>query len=296
MEGTKVLTDKTRTKSQDWSRMDHFLTESIWQALEQKPFRDAMDRIICHLWRLGLRNPSEGSKAWITALLLLYQPSKTPFELRTTFTTAILNKTAAGVKVYNSTAKPGDVLIFPDAAGILQWILTDGSHGVFLLQRLELVPSTVFNIPFPALSRSFFLFPPSRIFFINCTDSLTWRASMRIQGRTQTWAQRLVYHQQSLEPVRFFGKSLHHACMVATRWWALDLLTLSASEKNNAGTHPSLRRCDCCGILLCTTCIFWIAAAVWLLWFILIWHIVFYSKNNACIFSRFHRVSFSQCF
>lgn len=173
MEGTKVLTDKTRTKSQDWSRMDHFLTESIWQALEQKPFRDAMDRIICHLWRLGLRNPSEGSKAWITALLLLYQPSKTPFELRTTFTTAILNKTAAGVKVYNSTAKPGDVLIFPDAAGILQWILTDGSHGVFLLQRLELVPSTVFNIPFPALSRSFFLFPPSRIFFINCTDSLT---------------------------------------------------------------------------------------------------------------------------
>jgi hypothetical protein len=75
------------------------------------------------------------------------------------------------------------------------------------------------------------LFPPSRIFFINCTDSLTWRASMRIQGRTQTWAQRLVYHQQSLEPVRFFGKSLHHACMVATRWWALDLLTLSASEK-----------------------------------------------------------------
>ena len=78
--------------------------------------------------------------------------------------TAILNKTAAGVKVYNSTAKPGDVLIFPDAAGILQWILTDGSHGVFLLQRLELVPSTVFNIPFPALSRSFFLFPIANIF------------------------------------------------------------------------------------------------------------------------------------
>lgn len=55
MESTKILTDKTRTKMQDWSRMDHFLTESIWQALEQKPFRDAMDRVITHLWRLGLR-------------------------------------------------------------------------------------------------------------------------------------------------------------------------------------------------------------------------------------------------
>ena len=62
--------------------------------------------------------------------------------------TADWNRTAAGVKVYNSTAKPGDVLVSPHAAGILKWILTDGSHGAFLLQRLELVPSTAFNNPF----------------------------------------------------------------------------------------------------------------------------------------------------
>jgi len=118
MEGTRVLTDKTRSKSQDWSRMDHFLTESIWQALEQKPFRDAMDRIICHLWRLGLRNPSEGSKAWITALLLLYQPSKTPFELRSTFTTVKEAWNSASKRLKKSEhlagVDPPHILTLPD--------------------------------------------------------------------------------------------------------------------------------------------------------------------------------------
>ena len=34
MEGRKVQTDKSRTQLQDWSRMEHFLTEEIWQALQ----------------------------------------------------------------------------------------------------------------------------------------------------------------------------------------------------------------------------------------------------------------------
>lgn len=81
-----VKADRSRKALQDFSRMESFLTEALWGGLRQLSFSDAADQFMQHLYRLGLRNPTDRTFASMTALLLLFGPPKTPYQMHCTLT------------------------------------------------------------------------------------------------------------------------------------------------------------------------------------------------------------------
>ena len=81
-----VKADRSRKALQDFSRMESFLTEALWGGLRQLSFSDAADQLMQHLYRLGLRNPTDRTFATMTALLLLFGLPKTPYQMHCTLT------------------------------------------------------------------------------------------------------------------------------------------------------------------------------------------------------------------
>ena len=84
-----VKADRSRKALQDFSRMESFLTEALWGGLRQLSFSDAADQLMQHLYRLGLRNPTDRTFATMTALLLLFGLPKTPYQMHCTLTSVI---------------------------------------------------------------------------------------------------------------------------------------------------------------------------------------------------------------
>ena len=77
----------TRRCYQDFTSMDNFLTDEVWDALSKLPFSRAADALMHHLIRLGLRTPSEPTYAMMAALLCIYGAPMSNFALSQTYET-----------------------------------------------------------------------------------------------------------------------------------------------------------------------------------------------------------------
>ena len=120
-----VKADRTRKALQDFTRMESFLTEALWDGLKQLSFSDATDQLMQHLYRLGLRNPTEGTFATMTALLLLFGPPKTPYQMHSTLTSVKQSWRSRSKRLQKSSPvaipEPPHILALPeDIAGLSQ--------------------------------------------------------------------------------------------------------------------------------------------------------------------------------
>lgn len=72
-----------RRALQDFTAMDNFLTQQVWDGLQNLTVSASGDLLMTHLWRLGLRTPSESTYGVMTALLhVCNSPQMTSFQLR----------------------------------------------------------------------------------------------------------------------------------------------------------------------------------------------------------------------
>ena len=116
-----VKADRSRKALQDFSWMESFLTEALWDGLRQLSFSDAADQLMQHLYRLGLRNPTERTFATMTALLLLFGPPKTPYQMHCTLTSvkqswrSRLKRLEKSIPL--STPAPPHILVLPEDIG-----------------------------------------------------------------------------------------------------------------------------------------------------------------------------------
>lgn len=118
-----VKADRSRKALQDFTRMESFLTETLWDGLRQLSFSDAADHLMQHLYRLGLRNPTEGTFATMTALLLLFGPPKTPYQMHSTLTSVKQSWRSRLKRLEKSiplgTPAPPHILALPEDTGSL---------------------------------------------------------------------------------------------------------------------------------------------------------------------------------
>ena len=58
-----------RRPYQDYTALDSFLTDAVWDALQRGPFSSSSTILFQHVWSFGLRLPSEATSASMTAAL-----------------------------------------------------------------------------------------------------------------------------------------------------------------------------------------------------------------------------------
>eukprot|EP00435_Cladocopium_sp_Y103_P052140 s2845_g16.t1 len=87
-----------RKPYQDYTKVENFLTDEIWDGLMSYPYGRSSSMLLEHAWNLGLRNPSEPTYASLTALLCLFGPPKTGFALSQTYETTKLAWTSFAKK------------------------------------------------------------------------------------------------------------------------------------------------------------------------------------------------------
>eukprot|EP00435_Cladocopium_sp_Y103_P045498 s395_g13.t1 len=97
----------TRRCYQDYTSMENFLTEEVWDALSKFPFTRAADVLMNHVIRLGLRTPSEPTYAAMTALLCIYGAPMSNFSLSQTYETTKKTWNSVVGKVKKSEKKDG---------------------------------------------------------------------------------------------------------------------------------------------------------------------------------------------
>ena len=75
------------SQMQDYTRVAHYLTETVWHDLLQKQevLGVKAESLFRHCYALGLRNPTEPTTAVMTALLVHAEGEMTSFELHTKF-------------------------------------------------------------------------------------------------------------------------------------------------------------------------------------------------------------------
>lgn len=65
-----------RRKAQNYQQIMHFLTDTVWNALEHQSRERSETLLLRHCWKLGLRCPSEGTASVLHNILILSKKNR----------------------------------------------------------------------------------------------------------------------------------------------------------------------------------------------------------------------------